>query len=180
MQLFTTFHDTPIGRLILASDGHNLRLCHRADLPVNANHPTTLHPTATRLLTRFSPITDNDASLPIFDATRTQLDEYFNGTRLSFDLPIAFDATNFQKTVWRQLLTIPYGTTVSYSRLANNCGQPTAARAAAAACATNPLLIIIPCHRVIAADGSPAGYAAGLPAKRLLLALESALPPHGA
>jgi methylated-DNA-[protein]-cysteine S-methyltransferase len=105
-------------------------------------------------------------------AVAAQLAEYFRGERRSFDLALAPRGTEFQRAVWNELQRIPYGGTVSYRALAERVGRPTASRAVGRANATNPLPIVVPCHRVIGADGSPTGYAGGIGAKTALLALE--------
>ena len=102
-----------------------------------------------------------------------QLDEYFRHERQSFDLPLFFVGTEFQKKVWQTLLTIPYGTTVSYAYLARRIGMPRAVRAVANANGANAISIFVPCHRVIGSDGSLTGYGGGLPAKKYLLELEN-------
>jgi len=101
-----------------------------------------------------------------------QLREYFAGGRTGFDLPLAPKGTEFQRAVWRQLQDIPYGETISYGELARRVGNPKAARAVGSANGANPLPIVIPCHRVIAGDGSIGGFGGGLPTKEILLALE--------
>jgi methylated-DNA-[protein]-cysteine S-methyltransferase len=101
-----------------------------------------------------------------------QLEQYFAGTRTSFDLPLAAEGTAFQRRVWQTLVTIPFGMTWSYGDLARAIGQPTASRAVGAANGKNPIGIIVPCHRVIGANGTLTGYAGGLPAKQKLLAHE--------
>ncbi|HHY13525.1 MAG TPA: methylated-DNA--[protein]-cysteine S-methyltransferase [Thermoanaerobacterales bacterium] len=103
----------------------------------------------------------------------TQLDEYFNGSRTKFDLPMNLVGTEFQKSVWNVLKDIPYGKTLSYKEVAIKVGKPKAARAIGQANNRNPISIIIPCHRVIGADGSLTGYGGGMDAKRYLLELES-------
>lgn len=103
----------------------------------------------------------------------TQLDEYFNHKRKTFDIPLLFIGTDFQKSVWNELLNIPYGTTVSYAGLSERLGNPKAIRAVAAANGANAISIIVPCHRVIGSNQKLTGYAGGLPAKKLLLELES-------
>ena len=103
----------------------------------------------------------------------TQLDEYFNHERKAFDIPLLFIGTDFQKSVWDELLHIPYGTTVSYAGLSKRLGNPKAIRAVAAANGANAISIIVPCHRVIGSNLKLTGYAGGLPAKKLLLELES-------
>ena len=101
-----------------------------------------------------------------------ELREYFAGKRRSFDFPLAPSGTKFQELVWQELLKIPYGETISYRELANRLGQPGAVRAVAVANGKNPIVIAIPCHRVIGADGSLTGYAGGLERKKALLRLE--------
>ncbi len=105
-------------------------------------------------------------------AAARQLTEYFAGIRTEFDLPLAPQGTPFQKKVWEELTRIPFGATVSYSELAKRVGSEGAARAVGRANATNPIAIVVPCHRVIGADGSLTGYAYGVDLKRNLLALE--------
>jgi methylated-DNA-[protein]-cysteine S-methyltransferase len=101
-----------------------------------------------------------------------QLRDYFAGKRTGFDLPLAPKGTEFQRAVWRQLQEIPYGETISYGELARRVGNPKASRAVGSANGANPLPIVIPCHRVIAGDGSIGGFGGGLPTKEILLALE--------
>ncbi|CAN5360680.1 methylated-DNA--[protein]-cysteine S-methyltransferase [soil metagenome] len=116
---------------------------------------------------------------PLLRRTQAQLEEYFAGTRRTFDLPLAPHGTDFQRTVWRTLATIPYGETISYAQLAARAGRPGAARAVGAANGRNPLPIVVPCHRVIGASGDLTGFGGGLPVKRFLLQLEGALPRPG-
>ncbi|MDF3027292.1 MAG: cysteine methyltransferase [Fluviicola sp.] len=101
-----------------------------------------------------------------------QLNEYFAGDRKSFELPLRFVGSDFQKSVWEKLITIPYGTTTSYMELSRSLGDEKAIRAVATANGANALSIIVPCHRVIGSDGSLTGYAGGLKAKQKLLQLE--------
>ena len=103
----------------------------------------------------------------------TQLDEYFNGTRQQFSLKLNPDGTKFQKRVWKELLNIPFGKTLSYLQLTKELGDIKAIRAVANANGKNPIWIIIPCHRVIGSDGSLTGYAGGLQRKKWLLDHES-------
>lgn len=107
-----------------------------------------------------------------FAATRAQLTAYFAGERTTFDLPLAPAGTPFQRKVWQALCEIPYGETISYGELARRIGQPTAARAVGLANGSNPLPIVVPCHRVIGADGSLTGFGGGIERKRWLLAHE--------
>jgi methylated-DNA-[protein]-cysteine S-methyltransferase len=108
----------------------------------------------------------------VLDAVERQLDEYFEGRRKSFDLPLAPDGSSFQRKVWAALRRIPYGTVSSYGTLAHQIDS--APRAVGGACGRNPLPIIVPCHRVLAAGGSLGGYSGfdGLETKRFLLSLE--------
>jgi methylated-DNA-[protein]-cysteine S-methyltransferase len=107
----------------------------------------------------------------VADAKR-QLDEYFDGRRKQFDLPLAPDGTPFQRGVWNALMKIPYGETTSYGVLAKRIGKPAAVRAVGAANGQNPIPIVIPCHRVIGADGRLVGFGGGLETKQFLLRLE--------
>lgn len=118
-----------------------------------------------------------DPQHPLLVQTNTQLDEYFARQRQMFDLPFAPTGTAFQKQVWRCLSQIPFGTTISYGDLAQRLGKPTAFRAVGAANGRNPLSIIVPCHRVIAANRSMTGYAGGIDRKRWLLNHEQAQTP---
>lgn len=102
----------------------------------------------------------------------TQLDEYFAGQRNAFDLALDLKGTAFQRTVWQALLALPYGATTTYRSIARNAGNPNAIRAAGTAIGRNPVSIIVPCHRVLAASGGLSGFAGGLERKRYLLALE--------
>jgi methylated-DNA-[protein]-cysteine S-methyltransferase len=109
-----------------------------------------------------------------FATVTAQLDEYFAGARRTFDLPLELDGTPFQRAVWAQLRAIPYGSTVSYSELAMAIGRPDRVRAVGGAVGRTPVPIIVPCHRVVGADGSLTGYGGGLDRKRALLELEGA------
>lgn len=120
---------------------------------------------------RFGAEGARDAS-PLLDAAEAQLREYFAGARRTFDLPLAPHGTAFQRRVWAALRTIPYGETRTYGELAAAIGSPNASRAVGMANHRNPIPIIIPCHRVIGANGTLTGYAGGLEIKRRLLALE--------
>ncbi len=112
---------------------------------------------------------------PVLQQAQRELEEYFAGRRTAFDVPLSFGGgTEFQRAVWRELLRIPYGATVSYGALSVAIGKPAAVRAVGAAVGRNPLGIIVPCHRVIGADRSLTGYAGGLERKIALLQLEGA------
>jgi O-6-methylguanine DNA methyltransferase len=106
------------------------------------------------------------------EAALTQLREYFSGSRRAFDLPLDVRGTVFQKAVWDEIARVPYGATTTYGEIAQHIGKPNAARAVGAANGANPLPIVIPCHRVIGADGSLTGYGGGLEMKAALLRLE--------
>ena len=155
------YMNSPVESLLIAADDNGLHLIEFH----SPRHPMSRLPEWTE---------GNNA---ILDATRVQLDEYFAGARRDFDLPLAPQGTAFQKDVWQTLATIPYGETISYAQLAQRVGKPTAMRAVGAANGRNPLPIVLPCHRVIGADGSLTGFGGGLPTKQFLLELEGALPP---
>jgi len=121
-------------------------------------------------------IVGEDTRHPILLAAERQLAEYFAGRRASFDLPLDFAGTDFQKEVWRALLTIPFGETRTYAQIARQVGRPAAVRAVGAANGKNPLSIVAPCHRVIGSNGELTGFAGGLDAKAYLLRLEGAQP----
>jgi methylated-DNA-[protein]-cysteine S-methyltransferase len=116
----------------------------------------------------------------VLDEAERQLDQYFAGERTAFDLPLELEGTAFQRECWLALASIPYGQTVSYGEQARRLGLgPDAARAVGAANGRNPIPIVLPCHRVIGADGSLTGFGGGLPTKRFLLEHEGALLPLG-
>jgi methylated-DNA-[protein]-cysteine S-methyltransferase len=148
--------DTPIGTLLIAGDATAL---HRITFPQRGH------------AARPEPEWQESQSGPVGEAMR-QLNEYFAGKRATFDLPLAPEGTAFQRSVWRQLQEIPYGETISYGELARRVGNPKASRAVGSANGANPLPIVIPCHRVIAGDGTLGGFGGGLPTKQTLLALE--------
>lgn len=108
----------------------------------------------------------------LLERSACQLGEYFAGQRRDFELPLSPRGTPFQRVVWAELGRIPYGQTISYAQLARRIGKPAAMRAVGAANGRNPLPIVVPCHRVIGADGSLTGFGGGLPAKRRLLQIE--------
>ena len=109
---------------------------------------------------------------PVLQAAACQLEEYFAGQRTVFDLPLCPQGSAFRQAVWQAMARVPYGQTATYSQLAAAIGRPGAARAVGSACHDNPLHILLPCHRVVGADGSLTGYAAGTDRKAFLLALE--------
>lgn len=105
-----------------------------------------------------------------------ELNEYFSGKRIDFDLPLSPAGTDFQRRVWHELARIPYGETRTYGEIAAAAGSPKGARAVGMACNRNPIAIVVPCHRVVGSSGNLTGYAGGLPAKELLLRLEHIIP----
>ena len=119
-----------------------------------------------------------ETSNSITEQTISELDEYFEGTRTAFDVPLNPSGSEFQKKVWTELLKIPYGKTITYQSQALSLGDVKAIRAVARANGQNPIAIIIPCHRVIGSDGSLTGYAGGLSNKELLLQHEGAIAPQ--
>jgi methylated-DNA-[protein]-cysteine S-methyltransferase len=155
--IYTTM-DSPIGELLLLGDGDALHGLHMQD----GRHPLPVNPRWQR---------DDDA----FEDVRRQLEEYFAGERASFDITMHMDGTAFQRTVWHALTEIPYGETISYGELAKRIGRPDRARAVGTANGQNPIAVIVPCHRVIGANGKLVGYGGGLDNKRRLLELESGI-----
>lgn len=113
---------------------------------------------------------------PLLEKAICQIEEYLDGKRRVFELPLVFNGTAFQNKVWQALCDIPYGETRSYKQLAQAVGNPKACRAVGMANNKNPLLIVVPCHRVIGADGRLVGYAAGLEIKQQLLEMEKLEP----
>ncbi|MCD4785665.1 MAG: methylated-DNA--[protein]-cysteine S-methyltransferase [Candidatus Eremiobacteraeota bacterium] len=116
---------------------------------------------------------NDDPYNKLLEAAGNQILEYFNGKRKHFDIPYEMTGTDFQKSIWREIEKIPYGSVISYGELAVNAGNPGAARAAGGACGKNHLPIIIPCHRVIASDGTLGGFTGGLNLKSYLLKIET-------
>lgn len=111
-------------------------------------------------------------SSEVLEKCKRQLMEYFNHQRKQFDVPMSLNGTDFQKAVWSAMLKIEYGTCVSYKKLAEMAGYPNAVRAAGTACGLNPIAIMIPCHRIIKADGNSGNYAWGSEMKQFLIELE--------
>ena len=153
--LYTTI-ESPIGELLLLGDGCALHGLYMQQ----GRRPMALSPRWQRA--------DGAFAEPI-----EQLQQYFAGTRTSFDVPLEPSGTPFQLRVWSALQDIGYGETLSYGELAARVGQPSAARAVGMANGRNPIAVIVPCHRVIGADGTLTGYGGGLERKRMLLALEA-------
>lgn len=164
-------YDSPCGELILGSLGRRLCLC---DWSAGGRAEAT----ADRL-GRLLEATTNDGTSAIIEQASAQLDEYFQGLRREFSLDILAAGTPFRKAVWQAIMSVPYGSRISYSQLAESVGKPSAARAVASATGANALSVIIPCHRIIGASGALTGYAGGLDAKIFLLRLESAVMEKG-
>jgi len=159
-----THMDSPVGPLLLAASGAGLHAIEFA----TARHPV-------RRDASWRKASDAGSHL-LLRRAQNQLEEYFAGTRRVFDLPLAAQGTPFQRQVWQALAGIPYGQTLSYAELAARVQRPRAVRAVGAANGRNPLPIVLPCHRVIGADGSLTGFGGGLPIKQFLLQLEGAIP----
>lgn len=160
----TQLYASPCGTLLVGSHADKLCMCDWTD---GNNHQSVI-----QRLKRLLNAGIIEQSSHITETAIRQLDEYFSHSRQAFDIPLYFAGTDFQQTVWNALLTIPYGTTISYADLSRRIGMPTAVRAVANANAANAISIFAPCHRVIGADASLTGYGGGLRAKRYLLELE--------
>jgi methylated-DNA-[protein]-cysteine S-methyltransferase len=154
-RLYRTTHSTPVGELTLIASDHGLRAIH---WPKESSRRAGMAKTLRR-----------DPDHPILKQTASQLDEYFAGTRTSFDVPLDLEGTRFQLAAWRALADIPFGSTTSYGQQAAALGIPTASRAVGAANGANPVCIVLPCHRVIGKDGSLTGFGGGLATKQWLL-----------
>ena len=123
-------------------------------------------------------VVDSDGSHPVLDLARRELDEYFAGDRQHFDVPLDPTGTDFQQQAWLALRAIPFGDTVSYGEQAEHMGDKNKARAVGAANGRNPISIIVPCHRVVGANGSLTGFAGGIETKQWLLAHEQNVAGH--
>lgn len=158
--------DTPLGAMIAVADASALHLLEFADRKALPTELKRLHTRAKGSLGlgRFAPT----------DQVQAQLERYFNGTDPQFTVPLSLDGSSFTKSVWAHLQTIPAGHTQSYGQIAEALGRPTAARAVARANGANQIALLIPCHRVIGADGALTGYGGGLWRKQRLIALERA------
>ena len=153
---FTTIESSPAGPLVLAGDREGLHVL---------GFTSGMRPF------RIEPSWQPDRA-GLLDGVRRELDDYFAGKLRIFKSRLAFEGTPFQRQVWTELCRIPYGETISYMELARRIGNPQAVRAVGLANGANPIAIIVPCHRVIGANGSLTGYGGGLPIKKALLALE--------
>ncbi len=156
--------DGPLGRLVLGADDSGVCLLEFTDRRRIETQLASLRSAFRR------PLVEGDH--PMLERLRAQLAEYFDGRRRTFDLPLRLAGTPFQERVWNALLTIPYGEVRSYGEIARAIGAPSAVRAVGRANGTNRIAIVVPCHRVIGADGSIVGYGGGMRRKEWLLGLE--------
>ncbi len=162
--VYLQYFHTPYGELVLGESGGELCLCDWKYRKMREQIDSRIQ---TGLQAEFK-LEETD----LLDEAKSQLNEYFAKERITFDLPLLFVGSDFQKSVWEKLLTIPYGKTTSYLELSRTLGDEKAIRAVATANGANAISIIVPCHRVIGSDGSLTGYAGGLNAKQKLLQLE--------
>lgn len=160
----TQYYSSPCGELILASMGHELCLCDWSGRSCAER--------SKRRIERYVKAAFKMVSSPVLEETKRQLDDYFAGARKGFDIPLHPVGTDFQLSVWRALLDIPYGETTSYMEVARKIGNAKGVRAVAQAIGANGLDILIPCHRVIGSNRSLTGFAGGLEKKEFLLQLE--------
>jgi len=162
----------------IVSKKHLINTSHyRYETPIGMIIVTCLGATVVAVeLEREIPFDGAYKATALSDQTARQLEEYFKGKRQNFDLPLAPIGTSFQQKVWKALQRIPYGKTKSYKQIAEKIDNPNASRAVGMANHNNPIMIIIPCHRVIGANGKLVGYAGGLSLKQQLLDLEKGAP----
>jgi len=161
-QLFSTVVDSPVGALTIVASDDGLR--------------AILWPDDDPARVRLAETTEAP-SHPVIAATVGQLAEYFDGERTDFDVPLDPVGTEFQRAAWAALCSIPYGTTVSYGEQAERMGDRRKARAVGAANGRNPISIVVPCHRVVGANGALTGFAGGTDTKAWLLAHERSITP---
>ena len=160
-QVSIQYYSSPCGEIILASVDDELCLCDWNEMPCSERNKLRL--------SRYMKAVFKIETSPILELSKKQLNEYFTGSRRTFDIPLHPIGTDFQKKVWRMLMTIPYGETRTYKEIAELAGNPQAFRAVGMANNNNPIAIIVPCHRVVGADGSLTGYAGGTDIKQWLL-----------
>jgi methylated-DNA-[protein]-cysteine S-methyltransferase len=158
--------ESPIGPLLIVTSDKGVRLLSFVDGTQHDALASTLAPDAAA---------DTGAAEGLLTEATRQLKEYFEGERREFALPLDPAGTDFQRRVWRTIAAIPFGQTASYAEVAVSAGAPNAYRAAGTACATNPIAVIVPCHRVIGSDRALHGYGGGLDSKVWLLRHEGAL-----
>jgi len=153
---YAIYH-SPIGQITISTDGASV---------------SGVHIEGDRYFTHVPDEWKQDQDEPLLQRTQIELDKYFAGLLTEFTIPITFQGTEFQQLAWRALREIPIGTTISYGELAKRIERPDAVRAVGTAIGRNPICIIIPCHRVLASNGSLGGYVAGVERKQHLLHLE--------
>lgn len=161
LALSYSYFESPVGQLLLAGDEASLHF-----LSFPSGHKA------------FGPHAQWERDDAPFAAVNEQLTAYFDGRLRVFDLPLTLHGTDFQKSVWTYLASIPFGETRSYGQLAQELDTPKASRAVGAANGANPLPVILPCHRVIGSTGKLTGFGGGLPTKKFLLELEGVLKPE--
>lgn len=166
-KIYTTVYKSPVGELLIGSFQDKLCLC---DWRFRKMRKQVDQRVASFLKTEFV-----QGKSEVIEQTIQQLDAYFHDEWKQFDLPILLAGTTFQKAVWKELMKIPFGKSISYAELTSKLGDPKAIRAVASANGANAIAIIIPCHRIIGTSGELVGYAGGLRAKNLLLSHEGVL-----
>lgn len=159
-----TYYKSPYGELIIGSIDHQLCLC---DWRYRKQRDLI-----DKRLKNFAQAEFKESVTPVIQQTINQLELYFNGNLKSFDLPLKLIGSDFQQSVWQELLNIPYGKTLSYMELSKKLDHEKAIRAVASANGANAISIIVPCHRVVGSHGELTGYAGGIRVKEKLLALE--------
>ncbi len=155
------FYESPHGEMLLVADGEGL---------------SGVYFGGQKYYPQVAPQWRRDAQHAPLRQAKHELAEYFGGERKRFEVALAPAGTPFQRAVWKAISSVGFGQTITYGELANRAGCPGSARAAGAATGRNPIGVIVPCHRIVGADGSLTGYAGGLAIKRVLLALEAATP----
>jgi methylated-DNA-[protein]-cysteine S-methyltransferase len=155
---YYTFYESPFGKMLLLSSTEAL---------------VGLYFVGQKYYPRTDKTRQENGDIPPLRQTARELDEYFANRRVHFEVPLAPYGTTYQHAIWKAIATVPHGQTISYSELARRAGYPESPRAAGTATGQNPIGIIVPCHRIIGANGSLTGYAGGLDKKRALLALEA-------
>ncbi|TDK51039.1 methylated-DNA--[protein]-cysteine S-methyltransferase [Algoriphagus formosus] len=185
-KILTTIYKSPVGELILGAFQGRLCLCdwyyrrmrkavdERIQKGLNADFLNFDLDSEKKSPTSATDKDIRPKNIEVIQKAIEQLEDYFSGNRKTFDVPISMVGTDFQQSVWQELMEIPFGETRSYFELSQQMGNPDAIRAVASANGANAISIIIPCHRIIGSDGSLVGYAGGLDAKKRLLRLEGA------
>lgn len=165
--MYQDIYVSPVGSLILIAHHAKLMYCNW-----NLEEEKPVY----KKIFKIAPPDALPGDIKVIAEAKKQLQEYFSGLRKGFNLPLSLHGSPFQMKVWSEIASIPYGETVSYRQLAESIGKVKATRAVASACGANPLAVVIPCHRVVASNGKPGGYAGGNCRKLFLLDLEFSLP----